>query len=96
MNTLELLSFKRPDLMRAAAHHRALSLRVFGSVARGEDGPGSDIDFLVEFSPEASLLDLVGLKQDIEALLGRTADIVTPDGVSPFLRERILGEARAL
>lgn len=96
MSTLELLSQRKADLLRAAAHHGALSLRVFGSVARGEDRPASDIDFLVEFSPEASLLDLVGLQQEIEAILGRKADIVTPDGVSPFLRERILGEARSL
>jgi len=96
MNTLELLSLRKPDLLRAIAHHRALSLRVFGSVARGEDGPASDIDFLVEFSADASLLDLVGLKQEIEDLLGRRADIVTPSGVSPFLRERILEEARTL
>lgn len=96
MSTLELLKQKKTELLRAIAHHRALSLRVFGSVVRGEDGPASDIDFLVEFSPEASLLDLVGLKQEIENMLGRRADIVTPDGVSPFLRERILEEARPL
>ena len=96
MSTLELLSQRKPALLRAAAHHRAFSLRVFGSVARGEDKPASDIDFLVEFSPDASLLDLVGLKQEIEGILGRQADIVTPDGVSPFLREKILDEARSL
>ena len=96
MSTLELLSERKTDLLRAAAHHRALSVRVFGSVARGEDEPASDIDFLVEFSPEASLLDLVALKQEIEEILGRKADIVTPEGVSPFLREKILGEARPL
>jgi len=96
MNTLELLSRRKPDLLRAIAHHRAISLRVFGSVARGEDGPASDIDLLVEFSPDASLLDLVGLKQAIEELLGRRADIVTPGGLSPFLRDRILEDARPL
>lgn len=96
MSTLELLSQRKPDLLRAVAHHRAISLRVFGSVARGEDRPASDIDFLVEFSPAASLLDLVGLQQELEEILGRKADIVTPDGVSPFLREKILAEARSL
>lgn len=96
MTTFDLLSAKRTELLRATTQHRAHSLRVFGSVARGEDTPESDIDFLVEFSPDASLLALVGLKQDIEAILGRTAKIVTPDGVSPFLRERIQRESRAL
>lgn len=96
MTTLERLNSKRTELMRVAAAHKARSLCVFGSVARGEDKPDSDIDFLVEFEADASLLDLIGLQQDIEALLGRRADVVTPNGVSPFLRERILREARPL
>ena len=96
MTTYEELSRRRTELLSAAAAHKARSLSVFGSVARGEDRPDSDIDFLVEFEPDASLLDLIGLQQDIEAMLGRRADVVTPNGVSPFLRDRILGEARAL
>ena len=84
------------SLPHAAAAHKARNLRVFGSVARGEDQPDSDIDFLVDFEPAASLLDLVGLQQEIEALLGRRVDVVTPNGVSPFLRDRILSEARLL
>jgi predicted nucleotidyltransferase len=96
MTTYEQLNRRRAELLRAAAAHKARSLKVFGSVARGEDRPDSDIDFLVEFEPDASLLDLIGLQQDIEALLGRRADLVTPNGVSPFLRERILSEARSL
>lgn len=96
MTTFEQLASHRAELMRAAAAHLATNVRVFGSVARGDDRPDSDIDFLVEFDPNASLLDLIGLKQDIEAILGRQADVVTPNGVSPFLRERILREARPL
>lgn len=96
MTTLERLTRERDRLLRAATAHHARNLRVFGSVARGEDRPDSDIDLLVEFDPSASLLDLIGLQQDIEAILGRHADIVTPNGISPFLRERILSEARPL
>lgn len=96
MTTLEQITTHRRELMRAALAHRAHNLRVFGSVARGEDRPDSDVDFLVDFAPDASLLDLVGLQQDFEAILGRRADVVTPEGVSPFLRERILREARPL
>lgn len=96
MTTYEEISRRKGDLLRAAASHKAHNLRVFGSVARGEDRPDSDIDFLVDFEAGASLLDLIGLQQDIEALLGRRADVVTPDGVSPFLRQRILAEARPL
>lgn len=96
MDTLKLLARKKPELLRAASHHRALNLRIFGSVARGEDRPDSDIDFLVDFAPDASLLDLVGLQGEFESILGRRADVVTAEAISPFLRDRILREARPL
>lgn len=96
MTTFEQVASHRAELVRAATAHLARNLRVFGSVARGDDRPDSDIDFLVEFDPSASLLDLIGLQQDIEAILGRRADVVTPNGISPFLRDRILREARPL
>ena len=96
MTALDQLIHHRDDLLALAGRHRASRIRVFGSVTRGDDHPGSDIDLLVDFAPDASLLDLVGLQQDAEALLGRPVDIVTPDSVSPFLRERILLEARPL
>jgi len=96
MTALEQLTRRREDLLALAYRHRATRVRIFGSVSRGEDRPDSDIDLLVDFAPEASLIDLVGLQQDAEDLLGRRVDIVTPDGVSPFLRDRILAEARPL
>ncbi len=96
MKALEQLNRHRDNLLALASRHHATRIRIFGSVARGEDKPGSDIDLLVDFAPEASLLDLVGLQQDAEALLGRQVDVVTPEGVSPFLRERILADARPL
>jgi predicted nucleotidyltransferase len=96
MKALEQLNRHRDNLLALASRHHATRIRIFGSVARGEDEPGSDIDLLVDFAPEASLLDLVGLQQDAEALLGRQVDVVTPEGVSPFLRERILAGARPL
>jgi len=96
MKALEQLNRYRDNLLALASRHHATRIRIFGSVARGEDKPGSDIDLLVDFAPEASLLDLVGLQQDAEALLGRQVDVVTPDGVSPFLREQILADARPL
>jgi predicted nucleotidyltransferase len=57
--------------------HKRRSVAVFGSVARGEDGPRSDIDFLVEFEPGSSLFDLMGLQDDLSELLGRPVDVVS-------------------
>ena len=73
--------------------HGARNVRVFGSFARGDHRMSSDIDLLVQLPARASLLDLIGLKQDLEAGLGRKVDLLTDDGLSPCLRDRILREA---
>ncbi len=66
---------------------------MFGSVVRGESATTSDVDLLVEMEPERSLIDLVGLWQDLEDLLGTHVDVLSDRGVSPHLRERIFAEA---
>ena len=68
-------------------------MRVFGPTARGDAGTTSDVDLLVEMEPGRSLLDLVGLWQDLEELLGTRVDVLSDGGVSPYLRERIDAEA---
>jgi predicted nucleotidyltransferase len=68
-------------------------LDVFGSVARGEAAAASDIDLLVHMDEGRSLLDLVGFWQDLEQLLGCKVDVLADDGLSPYLRDRILAEA---
>jgi uncharacterized protein len=89
----ELLHAKREDILRTAARHGASNVGVFGSVARGEAGPSSDIDFLVELAPDRSLLDQVALLQDLEDLLGRRVDVVEPEGLHWYIRDRVLKEA---
>ncbi|HEX6605691.1 MAG TPA: nucleotidyltransferase family protein [Chloroflexia bacterium] len=89
----ELLHAKREDILRTAARHGASNVRVFGSVARGEAGPSSDIDFVVELAPDRSLLDQVALLQDLEDLLGRRVDVVEPEGLHWYIRDRVLKEA---
>jgi len=64
-------------------------LSVFGSVARGEEKKGSDIDLLVKFNGQKGLIDLIGLKIELEGKLNRKVDINTYDAVNPSLRERI-------
>ena len=90
------LQEKRPEILRIATLHGARNVRLFGSIARGDDSPGSDIDLLVEMESGRSLLDLVGLGQDLERLLNRRVDVVTDGSVHPALRARILAEARPL
>jgi uncharacterized protein len=67
----ELLEAKRDEILRTANQHSAHSIRVFGSVARGEAGPDSDVDFLVEMEDGRSLLDLGRLLVELQDLLGR-------------------------
>ena len=96
MTAASLLKSKREEVIRLAGARGARAVRVFGSVARGEDGPDSDIDLLVDVEPGRSLLDVVGLWQDLEALLGRRVDLLTGGGLHPYLRDRILREAGPL
>ncbi|MGE3277149.1 MAG: nucleotidyltransferase family protein [Vicinamibacterales bacterium] len=86
----------REQILRIAARHGARNVRVFGSVARGDDHADSDIDLLVEMADDRSLLDLVSLEQDLAELLGRTVDVLTDAAIEPALRDRIAAEARAL
>ena len=96
MNTLDQIARKRSDILKAAARHGAYNIRVFGSVIRGEDKPGSDVDFLVATEVETSSWFPAGLILDLEATLGRPVDVVTENGLSPLLREHVLKEAMAL
>ena len=90
------LQQKRDDILRIAARYGARTLRVFGSVVRGDDRSHSDIDLLVDMDPDRSLLDVVGLGQDLEELLARRVDVLTGTSLHPALRDRILAESRAL
>lgn len=96
MDLTEHLHNNRPAILRIAARHGARKVRVFGSAARGEATADSDIDFLVEMEPGRSLFDLGGLHTDLEELLGCKVDVVTDSGISPYLKDRILAEARPL
>jgi hypothetical protein len=69
------------------------SLSLFGSVVRGEERPGSDIDILIEFERVGGLFEFVRLKNYLEKTLGQPVDLVTPDALKPQLREKILRES---
>lgn len=93
---LEGLRARRAEILRRATEHGARNVRVFGSAARGDREPNGDLDLLVEMEPGRGLLDLVGLSQDLEDLLGAHVDVLSDGGVSPHLRERIYAEAVGL
>jgi len=78
---------QRYDVVRAA---------IFGSLARGETKQGSDIDILVEFAGEKSLLDLAGLKIELEELLGVRVDVLTYGSLHPLLKDRVLSEQKVI
>jgi predicted nucleotidyltransferase len=79
----------RDEIRRIASRCGVGNIRVFGSAARGDDRPDSDVDFLVDLEPGRDLLDLIAAKQDLEDLLGRKVDIVTERSVSPYIRDFI-------
>ena len=96
MTIEELIHQHREEILRIAAQHGALNVRVFGSVARGEAGPDSDVDLLVDVGPAASSWFPAGLILDLEELLGRRVEVVTERALNPHLRQRVVGEAVAV
>jgi uncharacterized protein len=97
MVTLETLrAERREEILRLAERRGAHSVRVFGSVARGETKESSDLDLLVAWEPGRSLLDHAGLVQDLQELLGVKVDIGTEKSLHWYVRDRILREATPL
>jgi hypothetical protein len=92
----KVLDDKRNEILSVAERFGARKVRVFGSRARGEGRPDSDVDLLVSVGDRASLLDIIAIKQDLEDLLGCKVDVVTEDSISPYLRDQVLSEAVSL
>lgn len=96
MNEFEVLQKRRNEILAVARQHGIGNMRVFGSVARGEETPQSDIDFLVELEKGRTVLDLGGALIKLQELLGRKVDIVTERGLHWYLHDKITKEARPL
>ena len=94
MKLKHLIQEKRQQIIDIAAKHGAYNIRIFGSVARGEDTENSDIDLLIDYH-----LDKItpwfpsGLMQDLQKILGRQVDIVTVNGLKERVKEKVLAEA---
>ncbi|MDS7597737.1 nucleotidyltransferase family protein [Agrobacterium tumefaciens] len=94
MRPSEVLENNRQAIREATKRFNAANPRVFGSVARGEDGPDSDLDILVDALPGTTLFDLGGLLEELKAVLGVKVDVVTAGGLHASIKERVLREAK--
>jgi hypothetical protein len=93
MSIDQRIQAKRREILRIAATHGARNVRVFGSAARGESGPDSDVGFLVAVQPEHSSWFPAGLIVDLERLLGCDVDVVTEEALHWYIHDRVLKEA---
>lgn len=93
---LETLKAYRDEILALAESCHAPNIRVFGSVARGESHDRSDVDFLIDVTPEQSVLDLIRLTQTLSDLLGCQVDIAQSTVLHPLIREQVLQDAIAL
>ena len=96
MSLLELIKNKKKEILNLAEKYGAYNIRIFGSVARGEDDEKSDIDFLVDFKKGVSLLDWGGLLMDLRDLLGHNVDVATESVLKKRIKDRVLKEAKPL
>ena len=93
MTQLDRLRLLKEDILRIVRKHNADKVYVFGSCARGEDTPESDVDLLVDFNQNASLFDQVYIQNEMHSLLECTVDVVSRRGLHPYIRRRVLAEA---
>lgn len=96
MDAKTLLKIRRKEILETATRNGAVNVRVFGSVARGEDRPDSDIDLLVNLEPGRSLMDLARLLRELNTLLDHPVDVVTEAGLRSRIKNQVLKEARPL
>ena len=90
------LATYRDSIRRIVESHRAMNPRVFGSVLYDKDTDESDLDILIDPTPETSLFDLGAINYELSVLLGVPVDIVTPNALPEKSRERVLSEARSI
>jgi uncharacterized protein len=96
MAVVKQLPFDTNKLIDICRQNDVARIGVFGSSARGEATPDSDIDLLVEFSKRKSLLSLVTLEREMSVALGKKVDLLTEAAISPYLRDRILRDLRII
>jgi predicted nucleotidyltransferase len=93
MKPSEALNANRAAIRRVVESHRARNARVFGSVLRGEDTDGSDLDLLIDPTPETSLMDVAAIQVELKCLLGVSVDVLTPGALPAKFRYLVISEA---
>ena len=90
------IDFNNEQVITLYNKYHVKTLRIFGSMARGESRIDSDVDLLVTFSKPISLLQMIGLERELSTIIGRKVDLLTTKSVSRYLRNRILKESRQI
>ena len=93
MRPSDALHLHRTRIREIALSHRVSGVRVFGSALRGDDGAGSDLDLLVEPTPQTTLMDIGAIRFELKKLLGLEVDVLTPNGLPARFREQVLRDA---
>lgn len=93
MSLNKLITGNRDAILKIAQRYNAVNIRVFGSMVRGDAEYNSDVDLLVDLDVNISLLDRIAMIQEIEDLLGRKIDLVTPDKLHSVIKDRVMNEA---
>lgn len=93
MKPSDSLNQHRDAIRLVVESHRARNARIFGSVARGKDTEASDLDILIDPTPQTTLLDIGAIRHELSRLLGVSVDVLTPKALPESYRERVLREA---
>ena len=93
MRPSEALASNRAAIRHVVESHRARNARVFGSVLHGQDTDGSDLDILIDTTPETTLMDVAAIQVELQHLLGVSVDVLTPKALPDTFRNRIISEA---
>lgn len=96
MKPSEALRIHREQIRRIVAAHHARNARIFGSVLRGDDEEGSDLDILIDPTPETTLMDIGAIRHELRTLLKVDVDVLTPRGLPEKFRAQVLSEAAPL
>ena len=91
-----MVNFDRNRLANLCQEHGAIRLRLFGSAARGEERPDSDIDIIVDFEGPVGFLKLIRFENALSEFFGRPVDLLTEPGLSPFIRDAVLASAAVI